>query len=251
MYGSPARRFYAALAERAAGIGLAHADATRGLSPFTGGLAEEATGRPPTALFPTYFDLRSFLAEPPQPLPDRPSAIWIGVLQRYKDPQLLADAWRIVADQLPEARLKIVGDGPLYPIVESLKNDLPDSVDWTPSLRPGEVARALDDATLLSLTSPNEGLGRVIVESFTRARPVVACRGGGVVDLIEPEQNGLLAPAGDAEAVAEALVRVMGDRKFAEKLGNGALLSSLRWRWSPERYADELRGLVDRVLAEA
>ena len=248
-YGSPARRLYASLAERAALTGLARADGTRGLSPFTGGLAEAATGRRPDALFPTYFDLRSFLAEPPRSLPAVPSAVWIGVLQRYKDPVLLADAWDIVAASMPSARLTVVGDGPLRQVIERLRAAHPSSVTWRQRLSPLEVARALDDATLLALTSPNEGLGRVIIEAFTRGRAVVACRGGGVVDLVEPEVNGLLATPGDASSFATSLLRVLGDADLASRFGDGALRSSLRWRWTPDRYAAELRGLVDRVLA--
>jgi glycosyltransferase involved in cell wall biosynthesis len=240
---------YAAVAERAALIGLSRADGTRGLSPFTGGLAAAATGREPDALFPTYFDLRSFLASPPAALPSVPSVVWIGVMPRYKDPALLAAAWEIVAAAMPSARLTVVGDGPLRPVISDLVASHPSSVVWTPRLTPSEVAGALDDATMLALTSPNEGLGRVIVEAFTRARAVVACRGGGVVDLVEPEVNGLLATAGDASSFATAVLRVLGDPAYAADLGDGALKSSLRWRWTPDRYADELRGLVDRVLA--
>ena len=94
LYGSRARRALAWPADRAAAFALRRADGVRALSAFTARIAEEVTGRPPVATFTTYFDLGSFVASPPKPLPESASVTWIGVLQRYKDPLTLAQAWR-------------------------------------------------------------------------------------------------------------------------------------------------------------
>jgi glycosyltransferase involved in cell wall biosynthesis len=248
LYGSPIRQLYARLADRAALAGLRRADATRAISGYTAAIARDVTRREPAAVFPTYFDLESFLQHPPRPLPEHPQVAWIGALQRTKQPALLARAWRLVALRIPEARLVIVGQGPLKHEVDALAEELPRTVDVIPRLSPPDVARILDGSTLLALTSKSEGLGRVILEAFARGRPVVATNVGGVPDVVVPDRNGMLVPPDDPEALAVALARVLQDRALAERLGCAAAEDAERFRWTPERYAGALRALVDRVV---
>ena len=91
----------------------------------------------------------------------------------------------------------------------ALVRDLPAQTRWTESLSTPEVARALDEATVLVLPSRSEGLGRVVVEAFCRGRGVVGSRVGGIPDLVEDGVTGLLVAPGDAHALADALVRVL------------------------------------------
>jgi glycosyltransferase involved in cell wall biosynthesis len=248
LYGSPLRRTYAALADRAALFALRGADATRAISPFTAKLVEEATGRKPVAIYPTYFDLESFIAEPPRPLPEEPAVAWIGALERTKNPRLLADAWRIAAPQVPRARLVVVGRGRLKPVIDELVRELPTRVRAIPQLEPREVARLLDDSTLLTLSSESEGFGRVILEAFARGRPVVATAVGGIPDLVKSEVKGLVVEPGSPEQLAGAIVRVLTDRDLADRLARGAVQGAQQAQWSPQGWAKAVRDLVDRVL---
>jgi glycosyltransferase involved in cell wall biosynthesis len=250
LYGSRFRQVYAGLADRAAIAGLRRADATRAVSSYTAAIARDVTGRDAAAVFPTYFDLESFLQYPPRPLPEHPQAAWVGALQRTKDPALLARAWRLVAARIPEGRLVIVGQGPLRHEVDALAADFPTRVNAIPRLSPPDVARLLDESTLLTLTSKSEGLGRVILEAFARGRPVVATDVGGVPDAVVPHRNGLLVPPDDAEALAGALARVLVDRPYADRLGRAAAEDAERFRWTPGRYAAALRELVDLVVMD-
>src|SRR5439155_1670267 len=106
---------------------------------------------------------------------------------------------------------------------------------------------ALDGSTLLVLQSRSEGMGRVIVEAFCRARPVVATRVGGIPDLVQYESNGLLVEPGDTDGLAHALVRILDGRELAERLGAGAHSSAALWTVSPEDFASRLRDLVGRI----
>jgi glycogen(starch) synthase len=248
LYGSRTRRIGAGLADRAALLALRRADGTRSLSHFTAAITEQATGRRPLASFPTYFDLASFLAEPARPLPPDPVAAWVGVLQQYKAPHVFAEAWRRTAKRVPEARLTMVGEGPLRSVAEALARDLPGRVRLEPRLPPPEVARVLDESTLLVLPSWAEGMGRVVIEAFTRGRPVVGSAAGGIPDLVTHGRTGLLVPPGDVEQLADALVRVLSDRALAERLGRAALEEAPSFHWSDERYADAVRELVEKAL---
>jgi glycosyltransferase involved in cell wall biosynthesis len=251
LYGSRLRRALALPADRAALFAMRRADATRALSPWTARIAEDATGKRPVASFTTYFDLESFTERPVRPLPERPAIAWIGVLERYKDPEMLARAWRAVAPEMPEATLTIVGKGPLEHVVGGLEHDFPGRVRVAPRLEPPQIAELLDESTVLAMSSAegSEGVPRVIMEAFTRGRPAICTSVGGVPDVVEPGRNGLLVGPGRPDELARALIRVLGDRRFAEQLAEGARGSAEAARWAPGAYAQSVREMIDRVMA--
>ena len=246
LYGSRLRGLLSPVADRLAIRALRRADGIRTVTGYTTGLVREL-GLEPADEFPAYMDFDSFLQEAPKPFPSSPQALFVGVLERYKNVDGLAEAWRRAAPRVPEARLHIVGSGTLQPVVEQLVRDLPAQTMWTERLTPTEVAAALDDSTLLVLPSRSEGMGRVIVEAFCRARPVVASRVGGIPDLVQDGRNGLLVEPGDTDGLADALVRLLGGRELAERLGEGAHSSAALWTVSPEDFASRLRDLVGRI----
>ncbi|HXG76909.1 MAG TPA: glycosyltransferase family 4 protein [Gaiellaceae bacterium] len=248
LYGSPLRRALAPLADVLGRIGLRRADGVRTISAYTSGVVR-AAGAQPTATFAAFMDLEPFLERPPAPLPDRPVALFVGVLERYKAVDVLAEAWRLAAPRIPEATLHLVGRGTLRDVPERLVADLPGRTRWTEALPTPEVARALDDATVLVLPSRSEGLGRVVVEAFCRGRGVVATRVGGIPDLVADEESGLLVPAEDPHALADALVRVLSDRALAERLGAAGCRDVESWVATPEEYARRVRELVEAVVA--
>jgi glycosyltransferase involved in cell wall biosynthesis len=249
LYGSRARKAVARLADALAVLALRRADATRALSAFTSGLVEEARGRPADALFSTYSDLSAFTTEPLAELPERPTALFVGALEHYKNVDGLAAAWRRVARELPEARLVVVGRGSRRRPVEALVAELPESVEHVEQLEPRAVARRLDDATLLVLPSWPEGLGRVVIEAFARGRGVVATGAGGVLDLVRDGVEGLLVPKADEEALVQSLLRVLRDRELAERLGRAAHERYAEWHTTPEEFAAAYRWLVDETVA--
>jgi glycosyltransferase involved in cell wall biosynthesis len=208
-------------------------------------------GREPAAEFPAYMDFAAFTGSPPLPLPARPRVLFVGVLEHYKGVDGLARAWRVLARRLPAASLHVVGQGSRARVVRRLLRDFPGRVEWSPALRPSDVARALDEARTLVLPSRSEGMGRVLVEAFCRARPVVATRVGGIPDVVEEGSSGLLVPPRDPYALAEALERVLTDDALAERLAAGARAAAERWLASPQEFARRLLALVEAVAGAA
>jgi glycosyltransferase involved in cell wall biosynthesis len=247
VYGSSLRRLLSPLADRLADSVLRRADGIRTVSGFTTGLVREA-GREPTATFPAYMDLEPFTRTPPAPLPETPTVLFVGVLERYKGVDVLAEAWPRVAERVPGSRLHVVGRGPQQPVVEQLAATGDGRVTWTPELPTEGVAAALDDATLLVLPSRREGMGRVVVEAFCRGRSVVGSDTGGIPDLVAHDRSGLLVPEGDADALADALTAVLSERELAERLGSGAHAAAVAWTATPEEFATRMRALVDAVI---
>jgi glycosyltransferase involved in cell wall biosynthesis len=248
LYGSPLRKLLAPFADALARRGLRGADAVRTISDYTSRVVRSA-GVEPSATFAAFMDLEPFLAEPPARLPERPTALFVGVLERYKAVDVLADAWRLAAPRVPGALLHIVGRGTLADVPSRLVAELPEQTRWTEALPTPEVARALDDSTVLVLPSRSEGLGRVIVEGFCRGRGVIGSRIGGIPDLVEDGESGLLVPPEDPAALADALVRVLSDRELAERLGAAGRVAVEPWLATPDEYARRIRELVETTVS--
>jgi glycosyltransferase involved in cell wall biosynthesis len=246
LYGSPLRRLLEPVSTTLARAAVRRVDAVRTVSPFTSGLVR-AVGVEPATTFTTYFDVSAFSATPPAPLPERPRALFVGVLERYKNVHGLAEAWRLAAPSVPDATLHLVGRGREHAVSEQLVRDFPDRVTWDERLPSSGVAAALDAATVLVLPSFSEGLPRVAMEAFARGRGVVGARAGGIPDIVEDGTSGLLVPPGDAAALADALVRALSDPQLARSLADGARASSARWLQSPEEFATRTRELVDSL----
>jgi glycosyltransferase involved in cell wall biosynthesis len=243
LYGSRFRRVLEPVTEPVARAALRRADVVRTISGYTTELIRPL-GREPAAVFPAYVDLSAFVERPPAPLPDAPVVLFVGVLERYKGVDVLAEAWPRVATRVPEARLHVVGDGPLADVVQRL------DARWDRRLGSDEVARALDEASLLVLPSRSEGLPRIVIEAFCRGRAVVGTAAGGIPDIVEDGTSGLIVPPEDPDALADALVRCLSDRSLLERLSAGARSSANPWLQTPEEFARRTLELVERALAQ-
>jgi glycosyltransferase involved in cell wall biosynthesis len=246
LYGSQVRKVLAPLGDLLARRGIRGADGVRTVSDFTS-RAVRAAGVEPTATFPAFMDLETFLETAPAPLPQSPGVVFVGVLERYKAADVLADAWRIAGPRVPHATLHLIGRGTLHRVVQDLVSDLPEQTRWTESLPAEGIVGSLDDATVLVLPSRSEGLPRIIIEAACRGRAVVASIAGGIPDLVTHSENGLLVPPEDAEALANTLVRVLSDGQLAECLGAAAREAVEPWLATPEDYALRVRNLVEQV----
>jgi glycosyltransferase involved in cell wall biosynthesis len=250
-YGSPARRLLTPFADKVATWSLVNADATRGLSAFTSSLIEEVRGLPATATFPTYSDLTAFSEPPLVPLPRAQRVVFVGALEPYKNPDVLADAWRIVAKALPRATLVVVGNGSRRAVIDTLVNEFRGQVEHYPRLPPDGVVAQLDRARALVLPSWPEGLGRVVLEAFARGRGVVATDAGGIPEIATDGVNSILLPPADGPALVNALRRILEDYDLAAQFSSQARGAYWAWHQTPEDFARHYRDLVERVVAGA
>jgi glycosyltransferase involved in cell wall biosynthesis len=248
LYGSSLRRLLNPINDAFAPYAVRGADAVRTVSTQTTGLVE-ALGVEPAAIFPSYVDAEAFLERPPAPLPARPRAVFVGVLERYKAFDTLVEAWRRAAPQVPDATLHIVGEGTLRDLAVRLAADLPGQTEWSHRLTAEEVAAAMDASWLFCLPSRSEGLPRVALEAACRGRAIVGGNRAGIPDVVHHELNGLLVDPDDPDELARALVRVLSDRALAERYGAAARRTGEEWGVTPAEYGAKVRALVDQTIA--
>lgn len=85
-----------------------------------------------------------------------------------------------------------------------------------------DVPRFVAGVDALALPSFQEPFGRAIIEAMALGTPVVGSDVGGIPEIIQHEESGLLAPPGDADALARALARLADDPELRERLGKAA-----------------------------
>jgi glycosyltransferase involved in cell wall biosynthesis len=145
----------------------------------------------------------------------------VGRLNEVKCQDLLLRAFARVRADVPAARLLLVGDGPMRTALEELAGQLgvADAVCFAGyQARPERFLGVMD---VFALTSRMEGLPLAILEAWAAGLPVVASAVGGVPDLINHEQNGLLFASGDEDALTGLLGRLLRDPAGGRSLGAG------------------------------
>jgi endo-1,4-beta-xylanase/phosphatidylinositol alpha-1,6-mannosyltransferase len=82
-----------------------------------------------------------------------------------------------------------------------------------------------------------EGFGLVYVEAGLRVVPSIGTQLGGIPDAVIDGTSGLLVPPGDADALAEAITKMVGDPALRKRLAEGALAHARASTWT--RVAEE------------
>jgi len=142
----------------------------------------------------------------------------------------------------------MVGDGRHRDVAETLVRELPGQVTWEPRLETADIVKAFDESWLLLLASRSEGTPRVVLEALCRGRAVVGARAGGIPDVVQDGETGLLVDPDSPAEIADALVRLLSDRGLAERLGAGGRALSAEWTYTADEYADRVVELVGRAV---
>ncbi len=144
-------------------------------------------------------------------------------------------ACRILKDRGVNFKARIVGEGPLKKSLQDdiIKLQLEDNVLMADIVPQKELNRLYAESYLCILPSIEEGFGLVLVEAQLCRRPVVGTRSGGITDIIEDGESGLLVPPKDHQSLAQAMERIMTDKQLAERLAEGGYRSALA-KFSPQ-----------------
>ncbi|MEY8837877.1 glycosyltransferase family 4 protein, partial [Cribrihabitans sp. XS_ASV171] len=146
----------------------------------------------------------------PKPLPEGPlRLVSIGRFVEQKGQMILIEALARLRDRTSGLHLALVGDGEMRPDLQRAidAQGLGDSVTLTGWLDQEGVRAELDAAHALVMPSFAEGLPMVVMEAMAAARPVIATYIAGTPELVQEGRTGWLVPAGDPEALADAIAQ--------------------------------------------
>jgi glycosyltransferase involved in cell wall biosynthesis len=152
--------------------------------------------------------------------------LFVGRLVKRKGVTHLIEAVRRLPAELG-AHLTIIGDGPEHATLAVQVHDggLDGRVDMSGRVPESALREAYAASDVLVLPSivdargDTEGLGVVLLEAMSYGVPVVGSDIGGITDIIENGESGLLVPPADAEQLARALERLARDPSLADRLG--------------------------------
>jgi glycosyltransferase involved in cell wall biosynthesis len=184
-----------------------------------------------------------------QPRPkDRPlTVISTGALSFRKGTPYLLEAFRLVLEKVPTARLlltRVLFEN-VVPILEKYSS-LP--IDWAPSLPHPELAERLRDADIFVLPSLEDGFARTVTEALACGLPVITTENTGASDVIVSGKNGEVVPVRDSVAIAEAILKWWEIIRAAESFPLIQFdISLVSWETFERTFLDQLvtRGLVE------
>ncbi len=179
----------------------------------------------------------------PRPLNRPLTLISTGALTLRKGTPYLLEAFRIVHQRHPSARLllmRIVHDS-VKAILPKYR-DLP--IDWSPALPHPQLAERIRQADIFVLPSLEDGFALTVAEALACGLPVIVTPNTGAADLVEPGVNGEIVPIRDPQAIAEALLKwadriMVSDQPLRRRLDDRQLSVE---RFDAE-FLGQLRGL--------
>lgn len=144
----------------------------------------------------------------PEPLPEGgPRFVAIGRFVEQKGQLLALDAMATLIKNHPDAHLTLIGDGEMRPQIEAriAALGLGDQITLTGWVDEVRLLKELQSAHALLMPSFAEGLPMVIMEAMAAGRLVIATYIAGIPELVQQGKTGWLVPAGDADALANAM----------------------------------------------
>jgi glycosyltransferase involved in cell wall biosynthesis len=179
---------------------------------------------------------------------------FVGQLDKRKGIDVLLSAFHIIRRQVPEARLVLVGRGPLQ---EMVKNEARNLGWYTPEgdnavLLPGfiddvvGVMRAID---VLLLPSFWEGFGIVLIEAMAASKPVISTNTSSMPEIVVDGHTGYLVSPGDTEALASRTIELLQNSVLRERFGRAGCQRAIEY-FTLERMIDNLENLFRRQIRE-
>jgi glycosyltransferase involved in cell wall biosynthesis len=156
-------------------------------------------------------------------VPDRDRAerfiLLVGSPWFLKGADLLIQAFRSLAADFPDVKLKLLGHFPDRAQMEPLTGGSP-RIEILRTVPNPEALRLIGQATILVLPSRCEGMGRVLIEGMAAGVPLIGSDVGGIPYMVRDGENGFLFPAGDSKALEMRLRELLADSELRRRLGD-------------------------------
>jgi len=175
--------------------------------------------------------------------------LYCGRLSPEKALPSLLDAFSIVSQRVAEAVLVIIGDGPLRAALESQAQRLgldAKSVRFTGRVDPDDISTWLKTGDVFSLVSFSEGFPCSLAEAMSAGLPCVVSDIPANRQLVEDGQEGFRVPVGNADAIADAILRLLGDVELSARMGEAAR-QKIVGNYSTDQIADRYEAIIQSV----
>ncbi len=145
----------------------------------------------------------------------------------------LIEAFAILRRRLPDAQLRIVGDGPEYARLRARAQALGimDAVAFLGGIPDAEVKREYAHCDVFCLPSAQEGFGIVFLEAMVAGKPVVSTTAAAIPEVVRHGETGILVPVGDTGAIAAALHLLLTDDSRRAQYGAAARSRVVEYDW--------------------
>ena len=146
--------------------------------------------------------------------------ISVGKIEEKKNQKLLINAFASIAEEFPEWRLVIYGEGRERESLESLVSSFKSQVSSRIQL-PGRCETVIEEmnrAKVFAFSSDFEGMSNAILEAVCVGLPVVTTNVSGAAELVKDGEGGFVVPIRDGKALADALRTILLDEKLREKM---------------------------------
>lgn len=180
------------------------------------------------------------------------TALFVGRLVQVKGVRYLIDAFEIVLESFPDAKLKIIGEGELMGELRDRVNQLgmDNSVFFLGGMDWGGVIEHYHGCEIFvfpSITADDgsvEGLGVALIEALSCEMAAVASDSGGIPDIIKCGETGLLVGEKDIEGLACAIISLFNDRRLAKRLGKNGR-KWIKMNYSRTKIAQKIKKAYD------
>src|ERR1700675_2184014 len=196
-------------------------------------------------IVPNLIDLAQFRYRERTPL--RPHLVSTRGFSTYYSVDVVVRAFAEVKKEYPEARLDLVGSGPLDSDIRKLVADLNlTGVTFTGIASRQEIGNYYDRADIFINASWLDNMPVSVIEAFAAGTPVVTTSPESMPYLVEQERTGLLSPVGDEKALAANVIRLLRDPALAARLAQNAHHESRNYTWEAvrEQWLNTYRELV-------
>jgi len=191
-------------------------------------------------------------------LTTEPVVMWVGGYYPWHDLDLLFRSFTLVLQRHPNAKLILVGDGPIrQSIAQKIqKNGLQQSVIMTGAIAHADVPEMLSIADIAVVPSApvpanrgGTGTPLKLFEYMAAAKPIVATALNEAAEVIQDGRNGLLVEAGDVNRFAEAILTLLNDPVERVRLGQNARQQAVE-QYSWEEYTRRLEEIYLNVVRD-
>jgi glycosyltransferase involved in cell wall biosynthesis len=194
-----------------------------------------AAGADPHRTFAVPYGAPPALGVPPLPADVQSplKVVWAGTFSIRKGAHLFMDAWRKTIKS-GEATADVYG---AVAVPERLCSPAPAGMHFHGSVVRAKLFAAFESADVLVFPTLSDGFGMVVTEAFAKALPVITTDQAGASDLVNDGINGRVIPAGNTQAIVDALHWCLDNRQQLGSMKGAALQTARAWQWTDYRRA--------------